>query len=124
KRRKDERIDINAESIRKIGLVSKNAILFVDEVPRKCIIRDLSFSGAMILVTGVGKFLVDKDAKLSIEIEDRANPVVLKSKIVRFEEYPDQKGIGTVAIGFYEEEIPMAYKMRINDYLNTSRKHN
>ena len=122
-RRKEERIDINPESIRKLGLESKNATLMVDEVPRNCIVRDISFSGAMVLVTGVAKFLLEKDAKLKLALEDRQSPIVLKGKISRFDEYPDQKSIGSVGLNFYEDEVPMAFKMKINDYLTTSRKH-
>jgi hypothetical protein len=122
KRRKEERIEINPETLRKLGLASKNAMLFVNDVPRNCIVRDLSFTGASILITGVGKFLIDKDAKLKLEIKDSKSQINLTGKIVRFDEVPDRKGIGSVAIDFNENEISMDYKLRVNDYLSTSRK--
>lgn len=118
KRRKEDRIDINPDTLRKLGLTSKNAVLYIDEVPRKCIIRDLSFSGAMILMTGVAKFVLNKDAKLKLEVDDGKKPILLNGKIVRFDEYPDRKGIGAVGVHFYENEVSMDYKMRLNDYFN------
>ncbi len=73
----------------------------------------------MVLMTGVAKFVIGKDAKLQIEVDDRKRPILLNGKIVRFDEYPERKGIGTVGVQFYEREVPMEYKIRLNDYLNT-----
>ena len=122
KRRKEERIEINPETLRKLGLASKNAILYIADVPRNCIVRDLSFTGASILITGVAKFLVDKEAKLHLKFEDNQSQFSLIGKIVRFDGVPDRKGIGSVALQFHENEISMDYKLRLNDYLSTVRK--
>lgn len=122
KRRKEERVEINPETLRKLGLASKNAMLFVNDVPRNCIVRDLSFTGASILITGVAKFLLDKEAKLQLDIKDSRSTITLTGKIVRFDEVPDRKGIGSVALHFNEDEVSMDYKLRLNDYLSTSRK--
>ena len=98
--------------------------LYVDEVPRKCIVRDLSFSGALVLVTGVAKFLINREAKLKLEITDSKQPLILSGKIVRFEEYPDRKGIGSVGLQFHPNGVAMEYKLLLNDYLTTARKPN
>ena len=122
KRRKEERIEINPETLRKLGLASKNAMLYISEVPRNCIVRDLSFSGASILITGVAKFLLEKETTLKLDIKDSSSQIVLNGKIVRFDEVPDRKGIGSVAVQFNENEISMEYKMRLNEYLSTIKK--
>ena len=122
KRRKEERIEINPETLRKLALASKNAMLYVNDVPRNCIVRDLSFTGASILLTGVAKFLLDKDAMLKLEIKDSRSQTSLKGKIVRFDEVPERPGIGSIALRFNEDEIPMDYKLRLNEYLSTSRR--
>lgn len=123
KRRKEERIDINPETVRKLGLQSKEGVLFVDGVPRKCILRDLSFSGAQVLITGVAKFLLNRDAVLKINLDDNEAGLTVPAKVVRFEEFADQKGIGTVGLHFNENEVSMEYKMRLNEYIGTVRKH-
>ena len=123
KRRKEERIDINPESIRKLGLKSKEGLMYIDGVPRKCIIRDLSFSGAQVLVTGVAKFLLNKDAVLRIDLDDGNTSLSVPAKVVRFEEFQDRKGIGTVGLHFNEDKVSIEFKMRLNEYLNTIRKH-
>ena len=124
KRRKEERIDITAESVRKLGLKSKEGLLYIDEVPRKCILKDLSFSGAQVMMTGVAKFLLNKNAVLHLDLDDGKSSLSVPSKVVRFDNLPDQKGIGTVGLHFNENDISIEYKMRLNEYLSSSRKHN
>ena len=122
KRRKEERVDINPKSLRKLGFVSKTALLFVDDVPRKCIVRDLSFTGAMIIITGSAETLLNKEATLKLETADNQPPILLSSKITRFSEIPERREIGSAGLQFHEKEITMEYKLRLNDYLSTARK--
>jgi hypothetical protein len=117
KQRKEERIIITPETSRKIGLKKKEAVVFIDKVPRKCIIRDLSFSGAKVLLMGIGKFLVQKKATIRIEMEDPDEIVTIAGEVLRFEEVEGRKDMGTFAIKFIEESVSMKYKIRINDYL-------
>jgi hypothetical protein len=122
KRRKEERIAINPETLRKLGLVSKNAVLLVDDKPRQCIVRDLSFSGALLIISGAAETMAQKDVKLKLGVSDDQSSLVIPGKIVRFEEIPERKGIGSVALQFAEGQVPMDYKLRLNDYISTARK--
>lgn len=122
KKRREERIVITADSIRKLGLKSKDLVVSVEGVPRKCIVRDLSFSGAKVLVLGVARFLLHKDAELRLELDDRKEPLLLRGRFIRHEPVEGRKDIAALAISFHEESIPMEYKMRINDYLGHIRK--
>jgi len=121
KKRKEERIGINEETMGKLGLASRNAMLYIQMVPRVCILRDLSFSGAKLLIQGVAKFLVDKEAELHLELEDRTS-LILKGKIIRFETVASRKDIASVAMLFEETTIPMRYKLLINEYISSIRK--
>ncbi len=69
-RRRDERIPITEESLRKLSLAKADAVIFIDNVPRHCIVRDISFSGAKILLLGVAQFLNNKNAVLRLEFYD------------------------------------------------------
>ena len=122
KRRKEERIMVSVESMRKLGLVSKDAILYVQGVPRKCIVRDLSFSGAKLIVTGIGKFLVDKETVLHLELEDKRSDLELVGKIIRFDPVEGRRDIAALAVQFDDELLPLEYKIRINEYLTTVRQ--
>ncbi len=122
KRRKEERIEINPETLRKLGFTSKNALLVVDDVPQKCIVRDLSFTGALIIISGVAEKLTEKQVALRLEIAEKRKQIAIPGKIIRFDEIPERKGIGSVAVQFNENEIPMEYKLCVNDYISMARK--
>lgn len=115
--RREERILITAESLKKIGIASKNGAISISGVPRKCILRDVSFSGAKVIIMGVAKFLLGKDAELSIDLVDPYETVKLKGKAIRFEAVEGRTDIAALAIQF--EQVPSSYKMRINNYLRT-----
>ncbi len=116
-KRKDKRIIITPETIRKLGLQSKGAYIYIESVPRKCILRDLSYSGAKVLLLGLAKFLINKPAVLQIWFEDKKEPVALEGTIVRYEEVEGRKDIAAVALHFDEDKVPMEYKIRLSDYL-------
>ena len=62
-RRKDERIVITPETMKKLGLESREASLIVDGTAHLCVLRDLSFSGAKVLAPGFAATLAGQDCQ-------------------------------------------------------------
>ena len=120
-KRKDERILLNPDAMRRLSLISKDCYLSVQGVPRKCILRDLSFSGAKAIIVGLAKFLVDKECTLRVEMDEPRESLELKGKIVRYEDVEGRKDLTAIALEFDEAFIPMTFKMHINDYLSQVR---
>ena len=120
KKRHDERIDITSDSMRKLGLLSKNAKLSLAGIPRNCIVRDISFCGAKIILPGIAKFLNDKDCVLGL-IAKENKVFTLKGQVIRVETVADRKDIAVLAIKFNEDSISMDYKKMINDYITVKR---
>jgi hypothetical protein len=117
-RRKEERIALTPEIIRKLELLTKDAIVFIEGVPRRCILRDLSFSGAKIVMVGVIKFLEGKNVGLRLDFDDPRESFNVKGRFVHAEPIEGRKDL--VAIGIiFQDPIPMGYKARLSDYLNT-----
>jgi hypothetical protein len=123
-KRREERILINPETQRKLNLLAKESAVFIQGVPRRCILRDLSFSGAKLIMMGVSKFLVDREAALRIDFDDPRQSFLLKGKFVRSENVEGRKDLIALAILFNEAAVSMGYKMRINDYLGGIRVDN
>jgi hypothetical protein len=119
-KRREERIPVTPESIRKLNLGKESSIL-IEGVPRHCIVRDISFSGIKIIMMGVAKFLVNKDAVLRMDFEDPRESFLLKGKFIRSEVVEGRKELCSLVILFDESLIPMGYKIRINDYLSQVR---
>ncbi|MDR2717905.1 MAG: PilZ domain-containing protein [Treponema sp.] len=120
-KRKDERITITTESQRKIKLFAKETAAFVQGVPRRCILRDMSFSGAKVIMMGVAKFLVNKETALRFDFDDPRETFLVKGKFIRSENVEGKKEMIALATEFDEALVPMGYKIRINEYLNTLR---
>jgi hypothetical protein len=119
-RRKDERIVITPESIKRLGLESKETYVHVEGVPRKCIVRDLSFGGARVLVPGVAKFLEHKKASLKIARGDSSEEMTIPGEIARVESVEGRRDI--VVLGIHFTDPPMSYKLMINGYLAGQRR--
>ena len=120
-RRRDERILLSPDAMRRMNLVSKDSFVFVQGVPRKCILRDLSFTGAKAIIVGLAKFLVGKECILRVEMEEPRESLELKGMIVRYEDVEGRKDLTAIAIHFDEQSVPMTFKMHINDYLSQVR---
>ena len=119
-KRRDERILITPESVRKLNLVKESAV-FIQGVPRHCILRDISFSAAKIIMMGVAKFLANKEAILKMDFQDPSESFLLKGHFNRSEAVEGRKELVSLAIEFDENITPMGYKIRINDYLSQVR---
>ena len=120
-KRRDERILITPDTLRRLYLPSKESVVFIQGVPRRCILRDLSFTGAKVIMVGVEKFLVDKEVSLRMDFEDPRESIAIKGRFIRAEPVEGRKELVALALVFDEAVIPMAYKMRINDFLSQVR---
>lgn len=116
-KRSEERIIVTPDSAKKIGLASKGANVVVDSVPRKALLRDISFSGTKIIMPGIPKFLVNKTAAISIDFEEPTETLHLAGTIVRYESVEGRTDIAAFAVKYDDDSVPMAYKMRLSNYL-------
>jgi hypothetical protein len=123
-KRKDERILLTTETLRKLKLLSRESAAFIQGVPRRCVIRDVSFSGSKLIMMGVAKFLVNKETSVRFDFDDPRESFLVKGKFLRAENVEGKKEMLVLALEFDEAIIPMGYKIRINEYLNTVRADN
>jgi hypothetical protein len=119
KRRKEERIIITPDVIREMVLDVKDCQIIIDSVPRKCILRDLSFSGAKILLVGVAKFMINKPAIIKLSFRNQEDVFNIPGKTLRFEAVEGRKDIAAIAMQFEDSKVPMGYKMIINNFFKS-----
>jgi hypothetical protein len=117
-RRRDERIIITPETMKKIGLESKESCIAIEGAPRRCIVRDLSFGGAKILVTGMAQPRPEKKVLLKLNRCEMKDDTVLDGSIVRVEDVEGRNDVVALSIQFTSEP-PISYKQKINGYFNT-----
>lgn len=121
-RRREERIIINEDSKRKLGLLKEEAIIMIQNVPRHCILRDLSFSGAKIILLGLSQFLTNKPATLRLEFDEPHEVIQLNGVIVGAELIEGRKDIVAASMCFSEKMVPLSYKLHVNNFLTAVRK--
>jgi hypothetical protein len=115
-KRQEDRILITVESMKKLDLGSKSCVISVDGIPRKGILRDLSFSGAKVIIAGNARFLMNKDAQIRI-LTGKGEYITINSKIIRFEEVQGRRDLAAIALHFSLDALPLAYKVIINNFL-------
>jgi hypothetical protein len=116
-RRREERIIVSPDVQKKIGLSSTGVQVVVDNVPRKGLIRDLSFGGAKIIMHGVPQFLVNRAATLRMEFDDPEETLTVNGSIMRYESVEGRSDISAFAVKYDEDKVPMPYKMRLSEFL-------
>ncbi len=121
-KRRDERIPVNEKIIQKIGFQSCSAIISVEQVDRKCLLRDLSFGGAKLILPGIAKFLNNRLAVLKLINAEDGKLLELEGSFVRVEPVEGRKDLTLAALQFKLETVPQKYKIKINDFLRMQSK--
>lgn len=121
-RRKEERIVMTDDSKRRLGISKDETIIYIQNVPRRCILRDISFSGAKVILLGIEKFIKGKDSILRIHFDDPDEIILLEGHIVKTSPVENRAEIIYACLQFDELKVPTSYKIRINTYLTTIRK--
>ena len=122
-KRKEDRIILTPDSCRKLGIPKEESIISIQNVPRHCILRDLSFGGAKVLLLGLPQFLKDKEVLLNLEFDEPHEIINLRGRIVSTSEVEGRKDIVAANIQFSEESVTLSYKIHINNYLTSVRKN-
>ncbi|GHV58271.1 cyclic di-GMP binding protein [Spirochaetia bacterium] len=120
-KRRDERIIINADTLRKLGILSNESIVFIQGAPRRCLLRDISFAEAKIVMAGADKSLEGQAAALRFDFQDPRKSFLIKGKFTQVEDVESRKDLLALVLSFDEAAVPMGYKMRLNDCLSTVR---
>lgn len=122
KRRKDERILMNPESMKKMGIETRDAVLSINGRHHRGVLRDLSFGGAKVLMPSMPRNVEGSTVTLKIaKGEEQTGELFLLGVIRRVEQVGGRTDISIVGVE-YVREPPLSYKMLINSYLGSQRK--
>ena len=108
--RKEDRIVINADTKRALGIDKKETIIYIQNIPRRCILWNLSFSGVKVVLMGIPKFLQNKDCVTRFMFSDPDQVVDVKGTIVTSEPVENRQALAAVGIKFDENQVPLSYK--------------
>ncbi len=117
-KRREERIIMNEESVRGLGLRSSEGFLEIAQVTTKCILRDLSFSGAKVLSVALENLSENDETLLRLAFDTMDGSVEIPGKVVRIEEVIGRSDFVGISLHFDEQAIPLEYKTQINSWLS------
>lgn len=114
--RRQQRIVLTPESMKKIGMASKESCVAFGGASRRCIVQDLSLGGAKVLVTAAGNGNGDTRIALKLARCEVKDDILLNGSIVRVEDVDGRSDMVALSIR-YSSEPPASYKEKITSYL-------
>ncbi|UPA16577.1 PilZ domain-containing protein [Borrelia coriaceae] len=114
-----ERIIIDKDSLRKLNLSSDRAFIEVNGVKHKCLIKDMSYGGALLISYFDYEGIDENNTglTLSFDIAGKKVSIVGKARNLSVIQTPNGKVLA-LGMAFCEEKIPLDYTMLIHDYFN------
>jgi hypothetical protein len=120
-RRREERIVITPETLKRIGLESRDCLVTIEGADRRCILRDVSFSGAKVLAAGVAASVAGQPVGLKVVRAEGGEQIALWGEVARTEEvsgHPEILALGLKFLG----DPPVSYKMMLSSFLSGGRR--
>ncbi len=117
-RRRDQRIVLTPENMKKIGLESRESCLAIDGSSRRCLLRDLSFGGAKVLLSMLGIPQGPRKVLLKLQKCEIQDDTVLDGSIVRVEDVQGHQDLVALSIQ-YSTEPPISYRQKINSVFSS-----
>ncbi len=118
KKRSEVRLEADNELIKDLGMISKSVKIEIEQIPRMGVLKDISFGGTRIIISGIAKFLKDKKVSVNLKIEDFEKPVKISGVIRHCDDVEGRKDLTIIGIKFDVDKIPMIFKTMINDAIN------
>jgi len=122
KKHETEKVVLTDIIMRRIALSKKETVVFVEGVPRRCILQNISFIGATVYIMGVASFLKNKAVTLKFEFLDPDTVIALKGRTVGATPLEDRKDLVSLTIEYELQNIPMGYKLYLNRYFELPKK--
>jgi len=118
----NEKILLSDVNMRRIGLSKKETVIFIEGVPRRCILQNVSFSGATVYMMGVASFLKNKIVTLKFEFLDPDIAMAVKGKTCKARALEDRKDLVSLTIEYESQKVPMNYQLCLNKYFELPKK--
>ena len=121
RRRSEERIVITPDTLKRIGLESRDCAVTVEGTDHRCILRDVSFSGAKVLVAGLAPSVAGRPVGLTVTRAEGGEKITLWGEVARTEEVAGHAEILALGLKFVGEP-PVTYKMMLSSFLSGGRR--
>jgi hypothetical protein len=119
-KRRDERIAVTREAAERLGLADRSVQMLAGGMERQGILQDLSLGGALLVTGSEPRLAVGSVASLRLRFSGVEQAIELLASVTRCEEVPRRTDLVVVALQFDPATVPLAYKLRLAQYLKSS----
>ncbi|MDR0540540.1 MAG: pilus assembly protein PilZ [Spirochaetaceae bacterium] len=117
-KRKDERLTITPDAMRKMSLKAKDIFVVIDASTHRCVLREVFFSGARLVMLDKTAPENGKLVAIRLEFDDPREECILSGKIVKFDTVTGNDDMYVITV-VYTDTVPMSYKVRLNNFLTS-----
>lgn len=114
--RREERISLNQTTADHLGLASLNTIVSIEQIDRRCLLREISYGGAKIVLNGLGQYLTHKPFELQIHHLAKGK-MLLPGHIMRAEEVEGHRELAVIGLKYQAEKVPVEYLQTVQKAL-------
>jgi hypothetical protein len=116
--RKDERIPFNPETRRKMSLLKEENVIYLQNATRRCILRDIAFSGArLVLLDTTVVPVVGEAAALRFIFDDLELPVDVPGVVTEVLPVKGTPDLMVITVQYVVSNVPLSYKLHVNNGL-------
>lgn len=107
--RLEPRIRLTSNDTDYFGLNTSETLVSLNGSAQRCYLRDLSASGANIIILNHDLPSLDEDVYLILHLNNQFYPVEMESRILRTNWYDESKQLVEIVLRFVPESVPVSY---------------
>jgi hypothetical protein len=119
-KRREERIAVTQDVLRSLKLKDSRCALICQNSKVLCVLRDLSGSGAKVIVQYKGDVFLNKQVFLCLQFDGEKNTCNLTANVKRVEEIKERDDLVALGIEFVDSPTLKGYQRIIHQYLKKS----
>jgi len=119
--RKDQRLTVDDDTLKILGFKSSKGDILIDNIPRKCVLREVSFGGSTIILGGVAKFLGEREFNLTLDMI-QGGVLILPGQIIRSDPLEGYKAMAVLGLQYLSEKIPTDYLRAVQRGLDSESR--
>jgi hypothetical protein len=118
----DARVVVNADSRRRLGLVEPENMVYLQGAPRRCVLREIGFSSARIVLLDTITPQVQDPAVLRFVFDAQEETVDIPGVVREITAVQDAAHISVLDIQYNSSSIPLLYTLNISNHLTRSSR--
>ncbi|MDR3312551.1 MAG: pilus assembly protein PilZ [Spirochaetaceae bacterium] len=121
--RAEERVPLNADAKRKLGLIKPENIVYIQGAPQRCLLREISFGSAWLVFLNPIVPQINEKVVLRLEFDNLDEPVDILGVVQETQSVNEATNISIVTIRYNPPTIPLTYTLFLSTFLTrTSRE--